>query len=56
MSAIMYMVTHWIRPTMSHDIKLLSSHDFTKLLHCIISQPRENIKLVQKLTVTLTYE
>ena len=38
----------------SHDIRLSSSHDFTKLLYCIISQPRQNIKLVQKLEVVLT--
>ena len=38
-SALVCMVAHWIRPIVSHDIRLSSSHDFTKLLHCIISQP-----------------
>ena len=31
------MVTYWIRPTVSHDLRLSSSHDFNKLLHCIVS-------------------
>ena len=38
-SVLMYMVTHWTRLTVSHDIKLLGSYDFTKLLYCIVSQP-----------------
>ena len=33
------MVTHWTRPTMSHDLRLSNSHDLTKLLHCVVSQP-----------------
>ena len=32
--------------TMSHDIRLSGSHDFTKLLHYIVSQPWENIELL----------
>ena len=31
-SALVCMVIHWTRPTISHDIKLLGSHDFTKLI------------------------
>ena len=54
-SALMCMVTHWIRPIVSHDIRLWSSHDFTKLLHSIISQPWENIELVQKLAMAFSY-
>ena len=54
-SALVCMVTHWTRPTVSHDIRLTSSHDFTKLFHCVVSQPWENIELVLKLTLTFTY-
>ena len=36
-SALVYMVIHWIEPTVSHDIRLLGSDDITKLLYCIIS-------------------
>ena len=54
-SALVYMVAHWIRPILSYDLRLSSSHDSTKLLHCIVSQPWENIKLVLKLAMTLTY-
>ena len=38
-SALVCMVTHWIQLTVSHDIRLSSSHDFTKLFHCVVSQP-----------------
>ena len=38
-SALICMVTHWIGPTVSHDLRLSSSHDHTKLLHCVIPQP-----------------
>ena len=38
-SALVCMVTHWIRPMMSHDLRLSSSHDFTKL--CCLSTLRE---------------
>ena len=54
-SALMCMVTHWIRPTMSHDIRLSSCHDFTKLLYYIVSQPWENTKLLANLVMALTY-
>ena len=40
----------------SHDLRLSSSHDLTKPLHCVASQPWENIKLVLKLAMTLTYK
>ena len=55
-SALVCMVTHWTRPTVSNDLKLSSNHDVTKLLHCVVSQPWENIEFVLKLTMTLTYE
>ena len=42
-------------PMMSHDIKLSSCQDFTKLLHCVVSQPWENTQFVLKLTMILTY-
>ena len=32
-SALMCTVINWTGPMMSHDIRLLGSHDFTKLLH-----------------------
>ena len=32
-SALVYIVTHWMRPTVNHDFRLSSSHDLTKLLH-----------------------
>ena len=51
-SALMYMITHWIGPTMNHDIRLSTGHDFTKLFHCVVFQLWENIKLVSKLVVT----
>ena len=49
------MVTHWTRPTISHDLRLSSSHDLTKMLYYIVSQPWENIELMLKLVMTLTY-
>ena len=39
----------------SYDLRLSNSHDLTKLLHYVVSQPYENIELVLKLVVTLTY-
>ena len=36
-SVLMCMVTHWIGPMVSHNVRLSVSHGFTKLLHCIIS-------------------
>ena len=54
-SALVCTVTHWIGPTVSHDLRISSSHDLTKLLHYVVSQPRENIDHVLKLAMTLTY-
>lgn len=39
----------------SHNIKLLGSRDFTKLLYYVVSQPWETIELVPKFTVVLIY-
>ena len=36
-SALVCMVTHWIRHMVSHDLRLSSSHDLNKLLHCVVS-------------------
>ena len=38
-SALVCMVTHWIGSTVSHNLRLSSSHDLTKLLHYVVSQP-----------------
>ena len=38
-SVLVCMVTHWTGPTKSHNLRLSSSHDFTKLFHYVISQP-----------------
>ena len=54
-SALVCIVTHWIGPMVSYDLTLSSIHDSTKLLHCVISQPLENIKLLLKLAMALTY-
>ena len=54
-SVLTCMVTHWTRPTVSHDLRLSSSHDLIKLFHYVVSQLWENIKLVLKLAMTLTY-
>ena len=35
--ALVCMVTHWTGPTVSHELRLSSSHDLTKLLHCVVS-------------------
>ena len=37
-SALICMVTHWTGPKVSHDKRLSSSYDFTKLLNCVVSQ------------------
>ena len=37
-SALVCMVTYWKRPTVIHDIRPLSSHDFTKVILCVVSQ------------------
>ena len=54
-SVLVCMITHWTRPTVSHDLRLWSSHDLAKLLHCVVSQPWENIELALKLAIILTY-
>ena len=38
-SVLVHMVTHWIESTVSHDVRLSDSHDFTKLLYSIVPQP-----------------
>ena len=38
-SALVCMVTHWTGPMVSHNLRLSSSHDLTKLLHCVVFQP-----------------
>ena len=54
-SALVCMIIHWTRPIVSHNLKLSSNHDFTNMFHCVISQPWEDIELVLKLEVALTY-
>ena len=54
-SAPVWMVAHWIGPIVSYELRLSSSHDSTRLLHCVVSQPWENIEFVMKLAVALTY-
>ena len=54
-SALVCMVTYLTRSTVSHDLRLSSSHDLTKLFHCVVSQPWKNIDLVLKLVMILTY-
>ena len=54
-SVLVCMITHWTRPMVSHNVRLSSSHELTKLLHCVVSQLWGNIKLKLKLTVVLTY-
>ena len=36
-SALVCMVIHWTGPMVSHNLRLSSSHDFTKFLHCVVS-------------------
>ena len=38
-SALVCMVIRWTRLMVSHNLRLSSSHDLTKLLHCVVSQP-----------------
>ena len=38
-SALVCIVTHWTKLTMSHDLGLLSSYDLTKLLHYVVFEP-----------------
>ena len=56
MSALVCMVIHWIRLTMSHDLRLLSCHDFIKLFHNVVFQSWKNTELVLRLVATLTYK
>ena len=55
-SVLVCMVIHWTWPTVIHDLRLSSSHDLTNLLHCVVSQPLENIEFVLKLATTLIYK
>ena len=55
-SALMCVVILWIGPTVSHDLRLSSSHDLPKLLCCVVFQPWGNIEFVLKLVVALTYQ
>ena len=54
-SALVCKVAHWT-PMVTHDLRLSNSNDSTKLLHFLVSQPWENIELVVKLAMALTYE
>ena len=36
-SELVRMVKHWAGPMVSHDLRLSSSHDLTKMLHCVVS-------------------
>ena len=38
-SALVCMVTHWIGTMVSHELRLSSSHNLTKLIHYVVSQP-----------------
>lgn len=38
-SVLTYMITYWIRPRVSHDVRLFGSYDFTRLLCCVVFQP-----------------
>ena len=37
MSTLVCMNAHWTGPMVSYDLRLSSSHDFTKLLHYVVS-------------------
>ena len=54
-SALVYMISHWIGFMVRHDLRLSNSHDLTKLLHCVVSQLSENIEFVLKLVAFVTY-
>ena len=43
-STLVCMVTYWTGLMVSHDLRLSSIRDLTKLLHCVVSQPWENIE------------
>ena len=36
-SALVCMVAHWTGPMMSHDLRLSSSHNLTKMFHYVVS-------------------
>ena len=55
-SALVFMVTHSVEPMVSHDVRLSGSHDFTKLLYCLISQPWENIDFVPNLAMIYEWD
>ena len=55
-SALVCMIRHQIRPMVSHEIWPSSNHGLTKLLYCMVSQSWEDIELVLKFVMTLTYE
>ena len=38
-SALARMITHWTGPTVSHDLRISSNHNLTKLLLYVVSQP-----------------
>ena len=38
-----------------YNLRLSTSHDFTKLLHYVVSQPCKDIEFVPKLVVPVTY-
>ena len=40
-NALVCMVTHWIRPSVSHDLRLSSSYNLTKLFYFIVSTLRK---------------
>ena len=53
--APVWMVAYWIGPIVSYELRLSSSHDSTRLLRSVVSQPWENIEFMMKLAVALTY-
>ena len=40
-NALVCMVTHWIGPIVSHDLRLSSSYNLTKLFYFIVSTLRK---------------
>ena len=55
-SVLMFKVTHWISFAVNHDLRLLDSHNFTKFYVVLSFNDRENIELMPKLVMILTYE
>ena len=39
MNVLVCMVTHWVGPVVSYNVRPSGSQDLTKLLYCMISQP-----------------